>query len=489
HDRGDSDILSGHISDEMVELPPALRTDTRRFFRMVRFPVFNGDQAAESIGTIAINTTDVWHYRMELESLNRDLEHIVDERTALYLRAKQDAEAATRAKSEFLANMSHEIRTPLNAIIGLSYVALNDKLPEKTRDYLQKVQDAGQHLLDIINSILDFSKIEAGKLSVESRPFSLQQLLDNVISFIWQRADSKGLEIIADVDPQLPPSLIGDSLRIGQILINFCNNAVKFTVSGEVALRIEQLRRNNDEIWVRFAVSDTGIGIDEAELQKLFQPFHQVDNSSTRRFEGTGLGLAICKNLTELLGGRIAAHSTPGKGSIFAIEIPLRAEAAAQPVLLPLMSACKRVLVVDDNAHARQLLGEVLRSLSFHVSEADSGAAALKMIDASGGDDPFAMVFLDWKMPGLSGVETAQCIAAAVDRTTTHLILVTPHHSAQGLDESAIDLFAATLPKPITASLVFDTIAKLLLPDYQPVPRHVPAPHNQSSELKGARVL
>lgn len=491
--RDDAAILQGKIFDEVVELPSALQTETRRFFRIVRFPVYNGGgSTAQSIGTIAINTTEVWRYRMELEAFNRNLEHAIDERTAQYLRAQHDAEAATRAKSEFLANMSHEIRTPLNAIIGLSYLALNDTPTAQTHDYLNKIHNAGQHLLDIINSILDFSKIEAGKLRIDSQPFFLQELVDNVVSLIWQKADTKGLEILVEIDPQLPTNLIGDSLRIGQILINFCNNAVKFTEAGEVALQIRQLRRDGDQIVVRFAVSDTGIGIGETELESLFQPFHQVDSSPTRRFEGTGLGLAICKNLAELLGGSISANSTPGSGSQFAIEIPLHAVRAKQHAPALPQTPQKSALLIDDNAQARLMLANVLRSLAFAVTEAESGAAALQLIaNAAQTDESFALIFIDWKMPGLSGVETARQIRSLGAATEqSHLILVAPHHSVHELDSRETAIFSATLCKPITSSAVFDTIAALLLPDYHPAPRHNTLDaHEQPHDLNGARVL
>jgi signal transduction histidine kinase/DNA-binding response OmpR family regulator len=489
----DDAVLHGHIFDKTAELPVVLQTAERRFFRIVRFPVYNGAGIkAQSIGTIALNITEVWHYRMELEELNRNLEHIVDERTAQYLRAQHDAEAATRAKSEFLANMSHEIRTPLNAIIGLSYLSINAAATPQNKNYLEKIHNAGQHLLDIINSILDFSKIEAGKLNVDNRPFLLQQLIDNVVSFIWQKADSKGLEILVEIDPQLPPLLIGDSLRIGQILINFCSNAVKFTDSGEMALRIEQVRRDGAALRIRFAVSDTGIGIADTALQSLFQPFHQIDNSTTRRFEGTGLGLAISKSLTELLDGTISASSVEGSGSTFAIEVPLLAAPEEEPAHNALPNAQKAVLVVDDNAHARQLLAGMLRSLQFRVTEADSGATALAQVERGGvANELFAFIFIDWKMPGLSGIDTARQIknlGAAV--AGSHLILIAPHHSVQALDDDQIRIFSATLCKPITSSAVFDTIAALLLPDFHAAPRqntsHALAP---SLELNGVHVL
>ena len=492
-DRDDAAILRGKIFDEVLELPTALQTERRRFYRIVRFPVYNGNGgAAQLIGTIAINTTEVWHYRMELETLNRNLEHIIDERTAQYLRAQHDAEAATRAKSEFLANMSHEIRTPLNAIIGLSYLALNDTPTAQVRNYLDKIHNAGQHLLDIINSILDFSKIEAGKLEIDSQSFSLQELVDNVVSFVWQKADAKGLEILVEIDPQLPANLVGDALRIGQVLINFCSNAVKFTEAGEVALRIQQLHRDGDQILVRFAVSDTGIGIGSPELKSLFQPFHQVDSSSTRRFEGTGLGLAISKNLAELLGGTITAQSTPSAGSTFAIEIPLRAAPAKlQTPELP-QTAQKSALLIDDNAHARLMLANVLASLGFRVAEAESGAAALPLIDSeAAAGEPFTLIFIDWKMPGLSGIETARKIRESGQSTEpSHLILVAPHHSVHEIDSDDTDIFSATLCKPITASAVFDTIAALLLPDYHPAPRHNTLDANEPPrDLNGAHVL
>src|SRR5438046_3404307 len=229
----------------------------------------------------------------------------------------QKAEDATKAKSAFLANMSHEIRTPMNAIIGLSHLALKTPLNAKQRDYVSKVHNAGTSLLAIINDILDFSKIEAGKLDLETTEFKLDEVLSSVITLTAQKAHEKGLEFLAHAAPGIPEHLLGDPLRLGQILTNFVNNAVKFTERGEVRLEIEALERTGQKVQLKFSVRDTGIGMTGEQAERLFQPFTQADMSTTRKHGGTGLGLTICRRLVELMGGRIWLESEPGVGSTF----------------------------------------------------------------------------------------------------------------------------------------------------------------------------
>ena len=253
----------------------------------------------------------------ELSRLNGDLEQIVAQRTLALRDALTQAESATRMKSDFLANMSHEIRTPMNAIIGMTHLIQGTELTPRQRNYLGRIEASGHHLLGIINDILDLSKIQAGKMSTEVVDFKLEHLLDNVVGLVAEKAADKGLELIVNIARDVPPNLLGDPLRLGQILINYANNAVKFTDRGEVEISVSVVKRHDHEAVLRFAVRDTGIGIDEVQRQKLFKDFEQGDSSTTRKYGGTGLGLAIVSRLVELMGGQFGVDSQPGFGSTF----------------------------------------------------------------------------------------------------------------------------------------------------------------------------
>ena len=374
--------------------------------------------------------------------------------------ARDAAQAADRAKSAFLANMSHEIRTPMNAIIGMAHLALKTELMPRQRDYLEKIRGSGQHLLGILNDILDFSKIDAGMLAVERIDFDLEKVIDNVTSLVGERAAAKGLELIVSLDAQVPLRLVGDPLRIGQVLVNFVNNAVKFTERGEISIRIATLNRSDDEVVLRFSVRDTGIGISEDQRKQLFQSFQQADVSITRKFGGTGLGLAIAKRLAELMGGGVGVESTPGTGSTFWFTVRVgKGRDTARPLLPKPDLRGRRVLLVDDNAYAREVIGEMLQGMTFEVRSVDSGAAALDELEhATAAGRPYEVVLLDWQMPVMDGIATAREIRHRA-RSKPPLLLMVTAYDRDELIRSAEEVgIADILSKPLTPSILFDSL-------------------------------
>ena len=414
--------------------------------------------------------------------------------------ARELAEDATRAKSEFLANMSHEIRTPMNAIIGMSHLALQTTLDKKQRNYIEKVNRSAENLLGIINDILDFSKIEAGKMSMEQVDFRLEDVLDHVANLIGMKAEDKSIELLFNCGAEVPTALVGDPLRLGQILVNLCSNAVKFTEQGEIILGVEQaqpVQHVGAEVELHFWVRDTGIGMTPEQCAKLFQSFSQADSSTTRKYGGTGLGLAISRTLVELMQGSIWVESTPGAGSVFHFRAKFKQQSEPMPRRMyraeELLGV--RVLVVDDNAAAREILSTMARRFGLEVDVARDGQEGLHMVQSAHAKQlAYEVVLMDWKMPVMDGVETVRRLQSMNEGSVPAVIMVTAfgRDEAMGAAQSRGALVNAVLTKPITSSTLLEAVGEALGKGRIAHSRSDSKAQGQRhhlAQLRGARVL
>ena len=409
--------------------------------------------------------------------------------------ARNVAEDVSRMKSEFLANMSHEIRTPMNGIIGMAHLALSTEMTPRQRDYLKKIQISGQYLLRIINDILDISKIEAGKLTIEKTEFELETALANVINLIADKTSEKGLELLLDVSSDVPVVLVGDSLRLSQLLINYVNNALKFTEQGEIDVIVRVREKTAEDVLLWFAVRDTGIGIAEDKIDDLFTAFNQGDTSTTRKYGGTGLGLAIAKRLAELMGGEVGVESTLGQGSTFwfTARLGIGSKPKRELSLTPKFRG-RHVLVVDDNDNARLVMQEMLSNMNFKVDVVSSGKDALRVIEqASLEAHPYEMVFMDWHMPGMDGIEACKHIQHMAMDASPHLILVTAFGREEVFNKAEDENIHDILLKPVTASILFDTSMRILQgelsQDENQKVKIMSRPETRLETIAGARIL
>lgn len=377
----------------------------------------------------------------------------------------------------------------MNAIIGLSHLCLRTELTPKQRDYVDKVHKAGSSLLGIINDILDFSKIEAGKLSIEETDFWMEDVLGQVATLVAQKAEEKDLELLIRVSPDTPQGLIGDPLRIGQILTNLISNAIKFTAKGQIKVDIQVLSRTDEGLELQIKVTDTGIGMSAEQMNRLFKAFSQADGTTTRKFGGTGLGLTISKRLVELMGGDISVNSAEGEGSEFTATVWVQASTRQRELRKVALNGM-RALVVDDNADARTILSENLSTFGVPVTTADSAEAGLQLLDKDQNATPYQIAFIDWRMPGMDGIEMSRLIHDATNMPSKPKVVIVSSFSLDAFHDEGKKLGVdAFLPKPINASQLWDTIANVMGKDVQSGFAAGKDPETKVWDLNGLRVL
>jgi len=430
----------------------------------------------------------------KLEEYNRTLEQKVINRTVELAKARDQAIAADKSKSEFLSMMSHEIRTPMNAITGMTRLALRTELTAKQQDYLTKVQVASRALLGIINDILDFSKIEAGKLELEIIPFNLDDVLNDLGGLMADKAEEKGLQLHFNIADEVPAHLMGDPLRLGQVLLNLVSNAIKFTRHGEIFINVALAEGGADQIRLEFSVKDTGIGLTAEQIDRLFQSFSQADKSTTREYGGTGLGLAICKRMVSMMHGDIHVNSEIGQGSTFVFTASFGQPQGAAQKRAASRDAFRgfKALVVDSDTASREALSLYLETLFFRVTQAGTGEQAIQLLENAPIENPYQLVLMDWNLPKMDSISVARQIKDSLNLASIpYIIMITAHNRediVQRSTESNIDAF---LVKPVHSSALFNAVVEAFCHDDSAVLQapHFGAENKALDKIKGAKLL
>ncbi|HEY1151981.1 MAG TPA: PAS domain S-box protein [Pseudoduganella sp.] len=492
----DQEAFAGRVQIDYEETVWNAALGEQRHLRTFKKPVYDEQGKPAYLICLRLDVTDSKIAEQQLRELNEHLEERVAQRTAQLEEQRKIAEEASQAKGQFLANMSHEIRTPMNGVIGMAYLALKTELDPQQRDYLEKIRFAGEHLLRIIDDILDFSKIEAGKLEIEQTDFSIEHVVQTLTTVVAPKAGTKGLTLEFELDPALPKVLRGDPLRLGQVLINYTNNAIKFSENGVIEIAIRKVVGDDQHCVLRFEVRDHGIGLSEHEQHRLFKSFQQADTSTTRAYGGTGLGLAICKQLAQLMGGDVGVQSAPGQGSTFWFTARLgvsqrpvaevisevqdaAAELVASTRKATVMGLLKdaRILLVEDNTFNQQIALEMLEEAGSSVCLANNGAEALDLLHQAS----FDCVLMDVQMPLMDGLEATRRIRADPELADTRVLAMTAtatnEDRARCLDAGMDDF----ITKPIQPALMYSTIASWL-PERSAddAPRPAPPRRNRS---------